>query len=597
MFDLDNLPTGEELDAYLAEQDDEALDSIAEALRAAMLDAYSDGNGSSGRGVSADDVETIESRRAELDQVTAAQQTREAERADRDAKASSLMDGVQPGSEPGDGDGDEDDGDDGNSGGAADDEGDDVALDKNGRALVASVSRLIDRVAETVVPSDGAAGRDLNPHIRLGDIAQHTPDAKVPQRSDEPVLVASADMHPFTQGGQLNGYSELATACHRRARAMGVERQGRGASKKMVASLHRNYTYQLGRSPSHDEVQEVLKAASDVENLVAAGGWCPPSEISYDFFTNVAEDGMLELPSVGTAERGGIQMPQSQTFGDVIDSPGLWTWTEQNDLDAVSSDSVIKPCVRVPCPSFTDVRLGCDGFCVTAGNFVEFAYPEAVQHFLRLVMAARAHLTNANIIDFLVNGGTAPDDIGPSLSVDHTGLIGDAAAKLLSSIELSAIDMRTHERMERDAILEAVFPEWVVGPFKAALANRNGVDFLNVTNAMVANWFNTKNIRAQFVQDWQVDLAGEIGGPTPVTAWPSQVDYLMYPPGTFVRANGLSLDLGVIRDSVLNETNDHTAAFVEDCYLVHKPGNRSVVVTVDLCTAGVTGSANLTCAA
>lgn len=127
------------------------------------------------------------------------------------------------------------------------------------------------------------------------------------------------------------------------------------------------------------------------------------------------------------------------------------------------------------------------------------------------------------------------------------------------------------------------------------IAHRDGLDTLAVTNEMIADWFTRRNIAVQFVGDWQVRGPGLPGAVTPATEWPDTIDYLIYPPGTFVRGNGMSLDLGVVRDSVLNATNDHTAAWAEDCYMVTKPGHESRIVTVDICNSGVIGARSLEC--
>jgi hypothetical protein len=104
-------------------------------------------------------------------------------------------------------------------------------------------------------------------------------------------------------------------------------------------------------------------------------------------------------------------------------------------------------------------------------------------------------------------------------------------------------------------------------------------------------------VRAQFVYDWQSGFDTDpFGDPdTIATTWPSSIDFLIYAPGTFVRGQGLQLDLGVVRDSVLNERNDHTAAWMEDCYAVAMVGHESRLVTADVCVAGTTGAAELTC--
>lgn len=435
---------------------------------------------------------------------------------------------------------------------------------------------------------------DLNQRLRLGTIAQYAPDAQVPVERSEAVIVASADVPGFTQGGRVENIEELAKAFHARAKMLPVSTTG-DPNVYPVAALQREYTFTLDKNATPEQMNEVLQAASDEDVLVAAGGWCAPSEISYDFFNVVCEDGMIDLPTVGL-NRGGVQYPTSPSFGDLASDPGIvWTWTEQDDIDAVDSASVFKPCVRVECPTFIDRRVDCDGFCVTAGNLVDYAYPELIANWLRLVMAIRARATNARIIDIMLNGGGSGDAISASIAVDHTGLLGATTANLLNSIELSAIDYREKYSMCFDAVLEVVLPRWANAVIRADLANRDGINVFSVTDGMIADWANIRGVRLQFVGDWQVRAVGDPGGATALTDWPATLDYMIYAPGTFVRGNSMSLDLGVVRDSVLNATNDHTAAWAEDCYAVLKPGHESRVVTVDICGSGEIGARTFAC--
>lgn len=436
---------------------------------------------------------------------------------------------------------------------------------------------------------------DLNKRLRLGTIAQYAPDAKVKEARNEAVIIASADVPGFTQGGRLENIAELGKAFHKRAKSLPISRTGNPEAVP-VASLEREFTFTLNKNSTPEEMNDVLMAASDEDVLVAAGGWCAPSEISYDFFNVVCEDGMIDLPTVGL-NRGGVQYPTSPSFGDLASDPGIvWTWTEADDIEAVDSSSIFKPCVRVECPTFIDRRADCDGFCVTAGNLVDYAYPELIANWLRLVMAIRAKATNARIIDLMLNGGGSGDAITASIAVSHAGLLGATTSALLTSIELSAIDYREKYSMCFDAILEVVMPRWANAVIRADLANRDGINVFSVTDAMIADWFNIRGVRVQFVGDWQVRDAGEPGFATPITEWPATMDYMIYAPGTFVRGNSMSLDLGVVRDSVLNSTNDHTAAWAEDCYALLKPGHESRVVTVDICGSGEIGERSITCA-
>jgi hypothetical protein len=373
---------------------------------------------------------------------------------------------------------------------------------------------------------------------------------------------------------------------HARARTMPVA-HGNG-QRVHVAQLQRSYTHNLNIDSTADEIERVLTAAASPEVLIAAGGWCAPSEISYDFFNIACIDGLLDLPTIGI-NRGGLRFPTSASFGDINALSGIvWTWNETMDAAAATGTgpSGTKPCVRVPCPSYNEVRLACDGVCVTVGNLTSNAFPELIANHLRLVEAIQAHYTNNRIINSVVAQSTAVTDGGASTQSTTAGI--------LNAANLQATDYREKYAMCRSDVMEAVFPSWMLNNVREDLAKRMGVsDFMAVTNQQIAAWFDARDIRTQWIADWQVRTTGLPGSATPATVWPTSAQFLTYAPGTFVRGNGMTLDLGIVRDSTLNATNDYTAAWMEECYLVAKLGHESRVVTVDVCANGTTGAANM----
>lgn len=593
-FDLPDDP--KELSARLAEMNDAELSELLTKLGDAFDDKYGDGTGLTDEALT--ELEALGNQIKTAQEVT---ETRETERQERDRRAAELRNSVRPAADA-DAQADADEN-------AGDDEQPETSENVREPVAAASDAPLVaamHAMSETAQTMQAFAAdylkpsTDLNQRLRLGEIAKYAPDAGVHEERSEAVLIASADVPGFTQGGRVENIHALAKAMHNRARMLPVSKTG-DPNIYPVASLQREFNFTLNENSTPEEMNAVLTAATDVEILTAAGGWCAPSEISYDFFNIVCEDGMIDLPTVGL-NRGGVQYPTSPSFGDLVSVPDIvWEWTEQDDIDAADSDSVFKPCVRLECPEFVDRRADCHGFCVTAGNLVDYAYPELVANWLRLVFAIRAKATNAGIIDVLINGGGSGDPITPSIAVDHTGLLGATTSALLQSIELSIVDYREKFSMCSDAIMEVVLPRWANAVVRADLANREGIDVFGVTNGMIADWFNLRGARVQFVGDWQVRETGAAGtatpgGETPLTTWPNTMDYLVFAPGTFVRGNGMSLDLGVTRDSVLNSTNDHTAAWAEDCFAILKPGHESRVVSVALCPSGEIGQRSFTCA-
>lgn len=475
---------------------------------------------------------------------------------------------------------------DGGPGEGVTDDGVGTPVESAASAVVASVSgaRRGRTPAEHVISS----GNRLN--VKLST-AQGPPGAARPNPATQPprdstVIVASADIRGFTQGSKLGGIEYLASAIQARARTLPAT-HGQ-PSFAPVAQLQRDqdFRWTLDDHSSPEEVYAILKEAANPEALVAAGGWCAPSEITYDLYNIVCEDGMLDVPTTGI-RRGGMRWPTSPSFGDLAASTGLWVWNETQDIAAATgtAQSGTKTCARVPCAGFNEARLDCDGICITAGNLTSDAWPEQIANFLRLVMAAHAHRVNTRLISKLVALSTAV-----SMGVSGQGV----AVPLLDSVELQAIDLRTKYAMCDNSTLEAVFPNWVLGLMRADLAKRKGWDSpnaaFNITNAEIAAWFTQRGVSAQFVQDWQVRTAGLPGQSTAITAWPANVSYMMYPAGTWVKGNGLSLDLGVVRDSTLNATNDYTAAWSEDCWLVAQIGHESRVITVPVCANGAVGA-------
>lgn len=452
--------------------------------------------------------------------------------------------------------------------------------------------------AATPAPLTAAAPQaKLNPS--LGDVQAKAP--VVPAARKEVVLVASADIPGFPAGGKLDGMygtSGLVEAIVSRAKSIPITEAGHAAPRYAVASLIRAHQFQLGMNATPSEVNQILLAAANPDILLASGGWCSPSTISYDFFNIVAEDGMLDLPTVGI-QRGGIRFPTSPSFADVTSSTALWRWTETQDIAALTgtAQSGTKTCGRVPCPGFNEERLACDGICLTVGNLTEDAYPEVISNFTRLLLAAHAHKVNRLRIQQLQGFANTPSVTG-TFGAAGEGLV----APVLNAIALNATDYRSRYAMTEGAVLEVLAPKWIRAAMRSDIRRRTGVvtrEALAMSDATLMSLFDAENVRVQWVSDYQERTVGYPGyyvsAVTPIgfTAWPSTVEFLMWAPGTVVLGQGMRLDLGIIRDSVLNATNDYTAMWTEDCWLMFKPGHEVRRIVVNICPDGTTGAHDL----
>ena len=442
------------------------------------------------------------------------------------------------------------------------------------RALIAGGAITAPRTREE------AALRRPSLNAHLGQIAEIAPDPKVVPPRREAVIVSSGDIKGYPAGSTINGRLDLVSAMGERARSAKVTH---GSPEYLpVAHVERRHRYLLDEKATPEQINEVLVAATNPETLIASGGWQALEEISYDFFNVVCEDGLADWPTVGIA-RAGLKWPVSPSFGDIMgldDNP--WTWTDADDRAARDSNSVLKPCQQIPNQDFDDETLACDGICLTAGNLTSFAFPELVANHTTLLMAAHAHYMNLRKINTVIAGSTA-------VAFDST--LPGFIAPLLSAMDLEAIHEREKFRMCEDAVIESLLPRWVIGATRADLSLRQGADYgWDQTVAWLIQRLDARRIRTQMVTDYQIGGAGQIGGATAPVRWSTSVNFLMFAPATWLQGQGMRLDLGIVRDSVLNETNDHTAAWMEDCYLMAKVGHESLNVNVPVCVNGNTNA-------
>jgi hypothetical protein len=414
----------------------------------------------------------------------------------------------------------------------------------------------------------------------LAETARHAPTPQVP--TQRLAITASVDIPGVAHGGELATFDSVVDVVSRKAKSMPVTRGN--PNYQTVASIRNEFSHTVDDRTTPSQVEELFRFLTrregDAEALVAAGGWCAPSEIRYNFFNIACSSGLIDLPTFGVT-RGGVQFPVSPSLADAVDSVAFapfaeelsvtsvpWLWTEADDI-AAATGSPTKPCVRVPCPEFDEARLEVYGICLTAGNLANDAYPEATQNMIRLLMAAHDHAVNARLIAQMLTLSTAAISISGGAATDA------AAPRIFNAAALAAVDTRERYGMCIDDVLEIVLPQWVREVIRADLAWKAGVELLAVSNAQIDGYFLERNVRPQWVDDWQVRASGQFGHSTAMTAWPTTVDFLMYPAGTFLHGNGMSLDLGVVRDSVLNETNDHTAAWSEEAHLIARVGHES----------------------
>lgn len=403
-----------------------------------------------------------------------------------------------------------------------------------------------------------------------------------------------ADVPGFAADSDAS-FEDLAVALDRRLQGFNsgayaaAARAGRAMSERHSLAVVRKAFDERATVGSPESADAAMAFAVNEKNLpggslVAAGGWCAPSETVYDLLEDESRDGLISLPEINVT-RGGIKFTKGPKFADLYAAPSFnFTEAEAKEgkyqpTSATDPTNKVgaKPVYHVPCTDFEEVRLSAAGLHIQAGLLQQRGYPELVARTIRGALVAHEHKMSERIIASMETQSTA-------VSMD-SGQIG-AAAPILTAIELQVEHYRYAQRLSRSTTLEAVFPYWVRGAVRTDLSRREGVDLIDVPDSRIDAWFRSRGVNAQFVYDWQA-LGGEAGA---FKVWPGSLKFLLYSAGTFVKGSQDVITLDTVYDSVLLGQNDYTALFTEEGYLVAKRGHDARVVTVPLNPNGGTGT-------
>lgn len=449
-------------------------------------------------------------------------------------------------------------------------------------------------VAEEEVPAAiAASGRRQTLRVNIPAVRSHQAvprRGQVEARREMRDLVFAAPNLDGFRDGQGMTWTDMGRAVdsilrsydhrsYQSAAARGVKMQ----QKFGVVTIQKPFTPDLiinSGDPEH--VETVLARAADETRLpngalVASGGWCPPSEVIYDLCELESRDGLYDLPEA-MIRRGGIQHALGPDFSSLFNNTGF-TYTEAEDIagDYDGAGGGSKPCFKVECPDFVDDRLDLAGLCITAGLLQSRGYPEAIARTMRGALIAHDHRVASLVLSAVAAGSTAV-----SMPASQVG----ATAPILTAVGLQVEHYRDVNRLARSRTLEAVFPFWTREAIRADLARRQGVDLLSVPDSRIDAWFRERNVNPQYVYNWQGLSDG-----TPAsgaTSFPTEVDFLLYTAGTWVRGSSDVITLDTIYDSTLLGENDYTALFSEEGWLVAKRCHDSRVVTVPICPDGAT---------
>jgi hypothetical protein len=320
-----------------------------------------------------------------------------------------------------------------------------------------------------------------------------------------------------------------------------------------------------------DRVRNIMGAQA----LTASGDLCAPLPPRY------------ELPGVETAARpvrgalesfvaarGGVQIGVTPTMGDYTDAVGVVTAAE----NAQGGTFAVKGCMRIECPDFNPTKVDSIYQCIEADNLAAKSYPELMARIADLVMAEQARLADSKLLQ--------------AIKVGSTNVVGDASSggahfNLFGDIYKIAAGIRSRNRMPADATLQALFPAWTID-LLALDSTRRAYGDVMATRAGMESELRGAGIIPTFYLDGPSTGTGQIFAAQTAGAiltFPATLQWAIFPSGSWLHLDAGELNLGVVRDSSLNATNDFQI-FAETWENVAFTGVESDWVSSAVCASG-----------
>lgn len=453
-------------------------------------------------------------------------------------------------------------------------------------------------VGATVTASGGAAAAPRR-SVQIADVAPHSPTAEIVEGSPGYTIVAAADIATFPTGTELS-WAQVGQAFEERVRAYPSAARGgaKGYMQHSLARIRRDFgdDATIMEGDSHQAAFNKLRAAADgagrPDAVVAANGWCAPSEPDYSICSPITADGLLSIPE-RVLRRGGLLHNQGLDFADffgndfVLPIPGYNILTEAQ----VIADTA-KTCVEIPCPAFVDDRLNVAALCLTSSLLQNRGYPEFVSEFTQGAIAAMAHLVNREVINEIVTGSTAVT----FATTDPWVTDGTFYSNMLSAVEFAVKDMRYAYRTSMTQQFSVVLPYWVLGGMRADYIRQNARVTDDLADSNIIAQFAMRGAQVQWVYDWQdafnpgaIAATNQLGNATPPINYPLTTQFLIFLPGTWILGRQDVIRLDTVYDSTNLQQNLVTQLFMEDGFRPMRMCQFSRVYTVPTCASGSTG--------
>ena len=435
----------------------------------------------------------------------------------------------------------------------------------------------------------------------LTRVAARRPEASAPRPTEqvpelpELGLVAAANAPGVQVGQPIETYDDLAKAFiaayegtkgyrHGPPVKVPIARAGKGDFQ--YPESHRLDSNLSANMDKIERAQAAIQAGRGIKNavengLTASGGICAPEEVRYDLPTVGVEsrptrDGFMTRFG---ADRGGITTLPPPVLDEL--SGAVDVWTNANDLNP--SDPTTKPCLTVTCPSEDNTVVEAITKCLEYGNFRARYLPEQIEAWMSLAAVQHARTAEIQLLTAIGAGSTAVT----------SGQVLGTTRDVLASLDRANAVWRYRHR-DDNLMMAFAAPYWLRDQIKSDIARQLPVgstdETLALADAQIEQFFASRNVAPVWLLDGVAGQTFGVQGAGPLQGWPSTVTTYFAPAGSWLFLDGGMLDLGIVRDSTLNSTND-VQVFAETFEGAHFHGPESWTITFDTCPDGSTSAA------
>ena len=421
----------------------------------------------------------------------------------------------------------------------------------------------------------------------------------LPSKERMPVVAAAPQtpLLPFGPTARSNAEpfdrESLAAACQEAMRSVQhVPKSANGGGYRSgghaVPVARAEFTFPEDRTLTENATENAKKLAEVIVasvpggigkySLTASGGLCAPATPFYDMVNFATDDEPVwdALPKFA-ARRGAVSIPESTYIADI--TTAISNITAAND--ALGGTFATKSCQDLDCVEYTDTAVQILAHCREYGNLNAISWPEKISHENDLTMAALSRTSETFMLDRLK---------ALSVNVTNGAETLSALVYLVDAIVKAKFGIMGRFRMPRESRFAAYIPYWV--PDMLALDTVQTID---------GNRFRSKGELVNYLSALGIDPVFYLDSPSTGTtqlpdssqtaaaidALPDNVQWAIHPQGAFIGLDMGSLELGVVRDSTLNSTNDFQI-FGERFRNIARvaPAQSAYWVTSDLCAVG-----------